>query len=53
MTDTHYLALYRKYRPQTFEDVCGRDAIVRTLKNQINSGRRMQHLPGDRRECGS
>ena len=39
MTDTHYLALYRKYRPQTFEDVCGRDAIVRTLKNQINSGR--------------
>lgn len=39
MTDTHYLALYRKYRPQTFEDVCGRDAIVRTLKNQIISGR--------------
>ncbi len=39
MADTHYLALYRKYRPQTFEDVCGRDAIVRTLKNQINSGR--------------
>ncbi len=39
MTDTHYLALYRKYRPQTFEDVCGRDAIVKTIKNQINSGR--------------
>lgn len=39
MTDTHYLALYRKYRPQTFDDVCGRDAIVRTLKNQIISGR--------------
>ncbi|MBQ9614520.1 MAG: DNA polymerase III subunit gamma/tau [Lachnospiraceae bacterium] len=35
----HYLALYRKYRPQTFQDVCGRDAIVRTLKNQIISGR--------------
>jgi len=35
----HYLALYRKYRPQTFDDVCGRDAIVRTLKNQINTGR--------------
>ncbi len=34
-----YLALYRKYRPQTFEDVRGRDAIVRTLKNQILSGR--------------
>ena len=39
MTETHYLALYRKYRPQTFDDVCGRDAIVRTLKNQISSGR--------------
>ncbi len=38
-TNRHYLALYRKYRPQTFDDVCGRDAIVRTLKNQINTGR--------------
>ncbi|MDO4284882.1 MAG: DNA polymerase III subunit gamma/tau [Eubacteriales bacterium] len=36
---THYLALYRKYRPRTFEDVWGRDTIVRTLKNQIISGR--------------
>ncbi|MDO5133208.1 MAG: DNA polymerase III subunit gamma/tau, partial [Eubacteriales bacterium] len=34
-----YLALYRKYRPVTFDDVRGRDAIVRTLKNQIRSGR--------------
>ena len=34
-----YLALYRKYRPQTFEDVCGRETIVHTLKNQINHGR--------------
>ena len=34
-----YLALYRKYRPQTFEDVCGRETIVRTLKNQITKGR--------------
>ncbi len=34
-----YQALYRKYRPQTFEDVCGRDTIVRTIKNQINNGR--------------
>ena len=38
MTDTHYLALYRKYRPRTFEDVCGRDTIVRTIRNQINTG---------------
>lgn len=35
----HYLALYRKYRPGTFEDVRGRDAIVRTLQNQIVAGR--------------
>ncbi len=34
-----YTALYRKWRPATFEDVKGQDAIVRTLKNQIESGR--------------
>ena len=28
-------ALYRKYRPQTFEEVVGQDPIVRTLKNAI------------------
>ena len=39
MADQHYLALYRKYRPRTFEDVRGRDVIVRTLRNQIVSGR--------------
>ena len=39
MAEGHYLALYRKYRPRTFEDVRGRDAIVRTLKNQIMTGR--------------
>ena len=39
MADEHYLALYRKYRPMTFEDVRGRDAIVRTLRNQIMTGR--------------
>ncbi|MDD2355111.1 MAG: DNA polymerase III subunit gamma/tau [Lachnospiraceae bacterium] len=38
MSDQSYLALYRKYRPQTFDDVRGRDTIVRTLKNQIISG---------------
>ncbi len=31
-------ALYRKYRPQTFDDVVGQDAVVRTLKNAIASG---------------
>ena len=35
MAEQHYMALYRKYRPRTFEDVRGRDVIVRTLKNQI------------------
>ena len=34
-----YTALYRKYRPDTFSDVKGQDVIVRTLKNQIRSGR--------------
>ena len=34
-----YTALYRKFRPATFEDVKGQDHIVTTLKNQIKSGR--------------
>lgn len=34
-----YTALYRKWRPQTFSEVKGQDAIVRTLKNQIRTGR--------------
>lgn len=32
-----YLALYRQFRPQTFDDVIGQDQIVETLKNQIKS----------------
>ncbi len=32
-----YVALYRKFRPATFEEVKGQDAIVSTLKNQITS----------------
>ena len=34
-----YTALYRKWRPATFEDVKGQDHIVTTLKNQIRTGR--------------
>ena len=34
-----YTALYRKWRPKDFDDVVGQDAIARTLKNQIISGR--------------
>ena len=34
-----YQALYRKWRPDNFEDVKGQDHIVTTLKNQINADR--------------
>ena len=34
-----YVALYRKFRPNEFEDVKGQDAIVKTLKNQIRANR--------------
>lgn len=30
-----YLALYRKFRPETFEQVIGQEHIIKTLKNQI------------------
>jgi DNA polymerase III subunit gamma/tau len=31
-------ALYRKYRPQSFDEVVGQEAVVRTLKNAIAAG---------------
>lgn len=34
-----YQALYRKYRPQTFDDVVGQNSITQTLKAQLSSGR--------------
>ncbi len=34
-----YLALYRKYRPTTFENLIGQDHIVKTLVNQIENNR--------------
>lgn len=34
-----YTALYRKFRPSTFEDVRGQEHIVTTLKNQMKAGR--------------
>ena len=37
-----YQALYRKYRPQTFDDVSGQMAVTQTLKTQLSSGR-MSH----------
>lgn len=33
-----YVALYRKYRPQTFDEIVGQKAIVTTLKNQLKTG---------------
>ena len=35
----NYQALYRKYRPQVFDDVKGQDVIVRTLRNQVKTDR--------------
>ena len=37
-----YQALYRKYRPQTFDDVSGQMAVTQTLKTQLVSGK-MSH----------
>lgn len=34
-----YQALYRKYRPQTFDDVVGQYSVTQTLKNQLINGR--------------
>ena len=34
-----YTALYRKFRPMTFSEMVGQEAITRTLKNQIMAGR--------------
>ena len=34
-----YQVFARKYRPQVFEEVLGQDAVVRTLRNAIKSGR--------------
>ena len=34
-----YMALYRKFRPDTLANVKGQDHIVTTLKNQIKTGR--------------
>ena len=37
-----YQALYRKYRPQTFDDVVGQMAVTQTLKTQLTTGK-MSH----------
>ena len=37
--NSQYVALARKYRPQTFEDLLGQDALVQTLTNAIQNNR--------------
>src|SRR5437762_823912 len=34
-----YVVLARKYRPQTFDDLIGQEAMVTTLRNAFQSGR--------------
>ena len=33
-----YQALYRAWRPETFSEICGQEAITRTLKRQVMTG---------------
>lgn len=44
-----YRSLYRKWRPQTFEDIVGQEHITNTLKNEIVSG----HISHAYLFCGS
>ena len=44
-----YQALYRTWRPDKFESVCGQDAVIRTLRNQVISG----HISHAYLFCGS
>ena len=37
-----YLALYRKYRPTTFQGLIGQEHVVKTLVNQIE-GKKLGH----------
>lgn len=37
--DNQYVVLARKYRPQSFEDLLGQDALVQTLTNAIKNNR--------------
>ena len=37
--NTNYQVLARKYRPETFSDLIGQEAMVRTLKNAFEADR--------------
>ena len=48
-----YQALYRKYRPKTFDDVVGQDVVVQTLKNSVlNNKINHAYLFSGPRGCG-
>ena len=48
-----YQALYRKYRPKTFDDVAGQEVIIKTLKNAvINDKISHAYLFAGPRGCG-
>ena len=48
-----YQALYRKYRPKTFEEVAGQEVVVKTLKNAvINNKINHAYLFAGPRGCG-
>ena len=34
-----YQVLYRAWRPGTFSEICGQDAVVKTLRRQVTTGR--------------
>src|SRR5438477_2666797 len=38
-TGKHYRVLARKYRPSSFDDLIGQDAVVRTVSNAFETGR--------------
>ena len=35
----HYLALYRKYRPTSFDEMVGQDKVVSVIRNEILNNR--------------
>jgi DNA polymerase-3 subunit gamma/tau len=37
MPNSEFQSLYRKYRPQTFEDVVGQEHVTRTLQNSVRA----------------
>lgn len=48
-----YQALYRKYRPKTFDDVVGQDVVIQTLKNSITNNKiNHAYLLAGPRGCG-